>query len=168
MPISASSTPQTGKPVFYGFPKPPARMCITLFFPAQLLPQICRLPSLDGLSLKYANDMTTASALPASAPVKTFQVDSLPVRVYASQSELSRDVAGIAQAWLKETIAAKGSAAAILATGNSQIQFLEQLILLGGVDWSRITLFHMDEYLGLAAEHKASFRRYLRERVESP
>src|SRR5262249_27781458 len=61
----------------------------------------------------------------------------------------------------------EGRASAILATGNSQIQFLEALAALGGVDWSKLTLFHMDEYLGLDAGHSASFRRYLRERVEA-
>jgi glucosamine-6-phosphate deaminase len=102
-----------------------------------------------------------------SAPLKTFTADSLPVRVYANQSDLASDVARIAQAHLCETLAAQGSAAAILATGNSQIQFLEELIRLGGVDWSKVTLFHMDEYLGMDDRHKASFRRYMRERVES-
>ncbi len=38
---------------------------------------------------------------------------------------------------------------------------------MGGVDWSRITLFHLDEYLGITADHPASFRRYMRERVET-
>ncbi|HKS35630.1 MAG TPA: glucosamine-6-phosphate deaminase, partial [Verrucomicrobiae bacterium] len=52
-----------------------------------------------------------------------------------------------------------------LATGNSQLKFLEQLIELGGVNWSKVILFHMDEYLGIAADHPASFRRYMRERV---
>lgn len=99
--------------------------------------------------------------------VKTFSADALPVRVYPGQTELSQDVARLTQAYLKEVLAAKGSAAVILATGNSQIKFLEELIRLGGVDWSRITLFHMDEYLGLAADHKASFRLYMRERVAS-
>ncbi|MDB6124710.1 MAG: Glucosamine-6-phosphate deaminase [Pedosphaera sp.] len=108
--------------------------------------------------------MTTASSI---TPVKTFQVDELPVRVYASQADLSQDVARITQAYLREILATKGSAAAILATGNSQIKFLEALIQLGGVDWSKITLFHMDEYLGISGDHKASFRRYMRERVES-
>jgi glucosamine-6-phosphate deaminase len=108
--------------------------------------------------------MTTASPV---TPVKTFQVDKLPVQVYASQADLSQDVARITQAYLREVLATKGSAAAILATGNSQIKFLEALIQLGGVDWSKITLFHMDEYLGISGDHKASFRRYMRERVES-
>lgn len=98
--------------------------------------------------------------------VKTFQVDALAVRVYPTQAELARDVAKIAQQHLQEVLAKKSSAAVILATGNSQIRFLEQLIALGGVDWWRLTLFHMDEYLGIDANHSASFRRYMRERVE--
>ena len=98
--------------------------------------------------------------------IKTLQIDSLPVRVYQTQADLARDVARIAHERLSEVLAGKGSAVAILATGNSQIKFLEQLIALGGIDWSRVTLFHMDEYLGIDTNHSASFRRYMRERVE--
>src|SRR5687767_3881873 len=98
--------------------------------------------------------------------IKTLQIDSLPVRIYQTQTDLARDVAGIAHDHLSDVLARKSSAAVILATGNSQIKFLEQLISLGGIEWSRITLFHMDEYLGLDANHSASFRRYMRERVE--
>jgi len=101
-----------------------------------------------------------------AAPVRTLQVDMLTVRVYREQAEMAQDVARTAQQYLQEVLARQPSAAVILATGNSQIQFLESLIALGGVDWSRLTLFHMDEYLGLDAAHKASFRRYMRERVE--
>jgi glucosamine-6-phosphate deaminase len=100
-------------------------------------------------------------------PVKTFQVDELPVRVYAKQEDLAADAAHMAQEHLAQCIAERGAASAILATGNSQIRFLDELIKLGGVDWSKLTLFHMDEYLGLDANHKASFRRYMRERVEA-
>ena len=50
---------------------------------------------------------------------------------------------------LMECIASSGSARVILATGNSQITFLKTLIDMGGVDWSTVTLFHMDEYLGI-------------------
>lgn len=73
----------------------------------------------------------------------------------------------MAQRHLEETLARQGAAAVILATGNSQFQFLDALVALGGVDWPRVMLFHMDEYLGIDAAHPASFRRYLRERVES-
>jgi len=94
-------------------------------------------------------------------------VDELPVRVYAREDDLAADAARMVQTFLGECIAQRGEAFAIMATGNSQIRFLDALIKLGGVDWSKITLFHMDEYLGIDANHKASFRRYMRERVES-
>jgi glucosamine-6-phosphate deaminase len=94
-------------------------------------------------------------------------VDQLPVRVYAGQPDLAADAARMVQEFLVQCIAERGEARAILATGNSQIRFLEELIKLGGVDWSKVTLFHMDEYMGIKADHKASFRRYMRERVES-
>jgi glucosamine-6-phosphate deaminase len=100
-------------------------------------------------------------------PTRTFRADALTVHVYASQAELAQAAANIAHAQLQTALAARGSVAVILATGNSQIQFLDELVHLGGLDWSQITLFHMDEYLGIAADHPASFRRYLRERVES-
>ncbi len=100
------------------------------------------------------------------APAKTFQVDSLAVRLYNQKAELTQDVAKIAQHYLQKLLTQQSTAAVILATGNSQIKFLEALIDLGGVDWSRIALFHLDEYLGIDADHPASFRRYLRERVE--
>ena len=99
--------------------------------------------------------------------IKTLQIDSLPVRVYETQADLAREVARTAHDHLTDVLAQKGAAAVILATGNSQIKFLEQLISLGGIDWSKITLFHMDEYLGIDANHTASFRRYMRERVEA-
>lgn len=102
-----------------------------------------------------------------AAPIKTFVVDSLRVRVYANQEHLVQEVAREVQSYFQETINAHGSAAAIMATGNSQIQFLDQLVRLGGVDWSKVTLFHMDEYLGIGADHPASFRHYMRERVEN-
>ncbi|MEC9081304.1 MAG: 6-phosphogluconolactonase, partial [Verrucomicrobiota bacterium] len=100
-------------------------------------------------------------------PIKTFNADSLPVRIYASESEMATDVAKSVHNYLVETIAKQGQAAAILATGNSQIQFLKKLVDLGGIDWSRMTLFHMDEYLGIDENHSAGFRRYMRERVEN-
>ena len=93
-------------------------------------------------------------------------MDALSVRVHATQAEMAADAAQVAQQFLRETIAARGTAAAILASANSQIQFVEALVRLGGVDWSKVTLFHMDEYLGLDAGHPASFRRFMRERVE--
>jgi glucosamine-6-phosphate deaminase len=100
------------------------------------------------------------------APIKSFSADALSVHVFASQDDLSVYVTGKVRATLNDAIARQGSAAAILATGNSQIRFLQRLAASGGIDWSRVTLFHMDEYLGLPADHPACFRHYMRERVE--
>jgi glucosamine-6-phosphate deaminase len=102
-----------------------------------------------------------------TAPVRQFQADSLSVRVHGPPEHLALDAAQMAQAHLQEALRGQAEAAVILATGNSQLLFLERLAGLGGVDWSRVTLFHMDEYLGIEASHVGSFRRYMKERVEA-
>jgi glucosamine-6-phosphate deaminase len=99
------------------------------------------------------------------AATKLFSVDQLSVEIYNSAAEMAQSVAEIANEYLQKVLQAQGTASVILATGNSQLQFLDALISLGGVDWSKITLFHLDEYLGISPDHSASFRRYLRERV---
>ncbi len=65
---------------------------------------------------------------------------------------------------IKQTLLEKGKAAIILATGTSQFETLHQLISEKGIDWSRVTLFHLDEYMGIPITAKASFRKYLTER----
>ncbi|MBE9033952.1 glucosamine-6-phosphate deaminase [aff. Roholtiella sp. LEGE 12411] len=100
------------------------------------------------------------------AATNFFRVDELLVHIYNSEVEMAQKVAEIAQNYLQNVLTQQDTAAVLLATGNSQIQFLDVLVALGGLDWSRITLFHLDEYLGIAADHAASFRRYMRERVE--
>ena len=97
---------------------------------------------------------------------RTFTVDSLEVGVFATQADLAQAAARAAQGVMQEAITRSGGAAVIFAAANSQIQFLEALVALGGVDWRKVTMFHMDEYLGLDARHPASFRRFVRERVE--
>jgi len=61
-------------------------------------------------------------------------------------------------------VAARGSANIILATGASQFEMLAALVAAPGVDWSAVSMFHLDEYIGLGAGHPASFRKYLKER----
>src|SRR5262245_44414367 len=102
----------------------------------------------------------------SSAPWRTFQADALSVRVHQTGAGLALDAAEQTREYLRQCLAEKGAAAAVLATGNSQIRFLETLAGLGGVDWAKVTLFHMDEYLGIDAKHPGSFRHYMRERVE--
>lgn len=109
--------------------------------------------------------MTISTVAPV--PARTFQVDQLSVEVFSTIGDLSTSMAMRVRELLIEAIRRQGSAAAILATGNSQIRFLKELTAMGGVDWSKVTLFHMDEYLGISGNHPASFRRYMREKVES-
>jgi glucosamine-6-phosphate deaminase len=65
---------------------------------------------------------------------------------------------------MQKALAQKARIAIILATGASQFEMLSHLIK-ADIDWSRVTIFHLDEYIGLGEDHRASFRRYLRERV---
>lgn len=64
---------------------------------------------------------------------------------------------------IRETIAKNGKANIILATGASQFETLNQLIR-EDIDWSKVAMFHLDEYIGLPESSPASFRKYLKER----
>ncbi len=65
---------------------------------------------------------------------------------------------------LREALARKARVNIIVATGASQFETLKHLVKEPGIDWSRVTVFHLDEYVGLPESHGASFRKYLRER----
>jgi glucosamine-6-phosphate deaminase len=65
---------------------------------------------------------------------------------------------------LRQTLREKGSASIILATGASQFDVLEALLRETEIAWERVTIFHLDEYVGLPVTHPASFRLYLWER----
>ena len=75
------------------------------------------------------------------------------------------NLAGLRAAELiKQTISKKGFANIILATGTSQFETIQQLISDPEIQWDRVQMFHLDEYIGLSITHKASFRHYLNER----
>ena len=65
---------------------------------------------------------------------------------------------------IRQAIAERGECRIILATGASQFEMLSALIKADGIDWSKVTMFHLDEYVGLPFSHPASFRKYLMER----
>jgi len=70
------------------------------------------------------------------------------------------DAAGL----IREAISKNGSANVILATGTSQFETLNSIINDKGIDWSRVVMFHLDEYIDLPITSPASFRKYLKER----
>lgn len=84
--------------------------------------------------------------------------------VYKTKSETGEAAATEAAKVIKKTIEKNGEANIILATGTSQIEMLDNLVSADGIDWFKVTMFHLDEYIGLPASHPASFRKYLKER----
>jgi len=98
-------------------------------------------------------------------PEKSFTYNGIISEVYADKNGLGQAAAALVAARLREAIAKKGHARAIFATGASQYEFLAALVKAEGVDWTKVTGFHLDEYLGMSDQHPASFRRYLRERL---
>jgi glucosamine-6-phosphate deaminase len=86
------------------------------------------------------------------------------VRIYDSKAELGRVAAEQALQVIRSAIDKRGQAAIILATGTSQFETLRALTEGKGMDWSRVVMFHLDEYIGITPDHAASFRRYLTER----
>jgi len=96
---------------------------------------------------------------------RTLQVDSLKVRILEKSEELGAAAAAFVSEKISSAIREKNLANIILATGASQFEFLDALRQDDTVEWSKITVFHLDEYLDMDAQHPASFRKYLRERI---
>lgn len=90
------------------------------------------------------------------------------IQIFPRGAGLGRAAAGDAAAALRALLATKGSARIIAATGASQFSFLEELTRADGIDWKRVEMFHLDEYVGLPVTHGASFRKYLLERLIRP
>ena len=82
-------------------------------------------------------------------PTKTFKVDHLPVKIYKDADSLGKAAALEARRIIQEAIDERKKANIILATGNSQLNFLESLRILEDIEWSKVRVFHMDEYLGI-------------------
>jgi len=89
----------------------------------------------------------------------------IDIRILPDKRALGRAAAEEAASLLKDAIARRGQAQVVAATGASQFEFLEALTGTPGIDWKKTVFFHLDEYVGLADTHPASFRRYLRERI---
>lgn len=91
----------------------------------------------------------------------------LKINVYENKKETSTKAAEKAIEILNKAIAEKGKATFVMATGASQFDFIEALLADRTVDWSKTSMFHLDEYIGLPETHPASFRKYLKERFIS-
>jgi glucosamine-6-phosphate deaminase len=96
--------------------------------------------------------------------MKEYKEDNLVVRIFSDKNELGKAAALSVADSLISAISEKDNANLILATGASQFQLLKYLQQYD-INWEKITVFHLDEYLGLPEPHPASFQKYLNERI---
>jgi len=89
----------------------------------------------------------------------------LQIKVFEDKRSLGLAAAEHAAKSLRAAIRDNGVARIVAATGASQFEFLEALTSAADIDWGRVELFHLDEYVGLPVTHPASFRKYLLERL---
>ena len=88
----------------------------------------------------------------------------MEIRICKNSEELGKSAAAHTATVLKECIAKKGSARIVLSTGASQFDTLKALVKEPGIEWDKVEMFHLDEYVDLPITHGASFRKYLQER----
>lgn len=88
----------------------------------------------------------------------------MEIEIVHSKKQLGAKAAADAAKHINESIRKKGTANVILATGASQFETLNSLVETHKVHWSKVVMFHLDEYVGMAESHPASFRKYLKER----
>ncbi len=92
----------------------------------------------------------------------------IDLRIVPDKQILGVQAAERGAAAIREALARFGEATIIVATGASQFEMLQSLVTAKDIDWSKVTAFHLDEYVGLGTDHPASFRRYLEERFVGP
>jgi glucosamine-6-phosphate deaminase len=99
------------------------------------------------------------------ATIAQFVVDSLEVLVYETRALAGRAAARHVARKIVARQQAAGRANVVFAAAPSQNEFLAGLVAQQEIDWTRVVAFHMDEYLGIGADHPVSFRRYLQEHL---
>lgn len=97
--------------------------------------------------------------------MKQYDFQRLKVNVFATIEEMGIAAAGYVAECIGKAIENQGTARIILATGASQFTFLEALKKNPGIQWKKVVVFHLDEYLGISDKNPASFRKYLRDRI---
>src|SRR5262249_13405954 len=90
------------------------------------------------------------------------------IKVFSDKIQLGEAAARQAADAINRATVERGRARIIAATGASQFEFLNALTTTPGIDWTKVEMFHLDEYVGLPITHPASFRKYLFERLIEP
>jgi glucosamine-6-phosphate deaminase len=99
--------------------------------------------------------------------MSTRSYGQLRVSIAASNAALGVEVATAFASAARDALTRADTIAVILATGNSQLSFARAVVARDDIEWDRITVLHMDEYLGMGEDHPASFRRWMRENIVS-
>ena len=89
----------------------------------------------------------------------------MQIAIFPDKKSLAQAAALEASVALKDAIQRKGNARLIAATGAAQFDFLDLLTRDPSIDWSKVEMFHLDEYIGIPADHPASFRKFLLDRL---
>src|SRR6202162_3511541 len=87
------------------------------------------------------------------------------IKISPDKKSLGQAAAKPAATAIRRAIHDRGGARVVAATGASQFEFLDALVTEPNIDWARVELFHLDEYIGLPVTHPASFRNYLLQRL---
>lgn len=88
----------------------------------------------------------------------------MDIKILDTKKDLGKQSASQVAEKIKKAIQQKDKANIILATGASQFETLKALVASPDIDWSKVVMFHLDEYVDLPETHPASFRKYLKER----
>jgi glucosamine-6-phosphate deaminase len=105
--------------------------------------------------------------LAGSVPWLLGEENDMELSIFADKVEMGRAAAKAGAQLIRQAIAERRRATIIVATGASQFEMLDALVAEDGIDWSKVTGFHLDEYVGLPISHPASFRQYLWKRFVS-
>lgn len=89
-------------------------------------------------------------------------------KIHDNKLSLGQAAAEQAANAIRQALTATGQARIIAATGASQFEFLDALTKASDIDWTKVEMFHLDEYVGMSIAHPASFRKYLLERFIQP
>jgi glucosamine-6-phosphate deaminase len=96
---------------------------------------------------------------------ETWSVDRLRVRIYRDRAAMGAAAAGEVAAAMRAALARQPALRMVFAAAPSQNELLDALAMTPDLDWSRVTAFQLDEYLGLRPDAPQSFGRYLRDRL---
>ncbi|MEM6428544.1 MAG: glucosamine-6-phosphate deaminase [Deinococcota bacterium] len=90
------------------------------------------------------------------------------VEILPTNQAMGEAAAVYAASFLRQILEARAEANIAIATGNSQLSFFAALRQQENIDWSRVRVFHLDEYVGITASHPASFRAFLTREFVTP